>query len=71
VQLFTLIGLIAFADLIRQRGGAGPPGMGAPVAPPARPLPSGRGWRSARTAVYGAQAMTSPGPSSRTMERPA
>jgi hypothetical protein len=70
VQLFTLIGLIAVAEVIRRQGERGPP-RGAPVAPVAGHVPQGRGWRSMRTAAYGAQAMVGPGSGARSMERPA
>jgi O-antigen ligase len=57
VQMFTLVMLIAFAERIRQSGGAGPTAE-VPHAPPVPGHQTLRGWRSARSAAYGAHAMT-------------
>ncbi len=63
VQMFTIIMLIAFADTIRRAGGAGPPPV-LPHAPPAPGYGNHRGWRSARSAAYGVQAMAPVHPNS-------
>lgn len=59
VQMFTLVGLIAFADIVRRSGSIGPP-TNLPPPPPIRGRVPMRGWRSVRSAAYGAHTMVAP-----------
>ena len=54
VQMFTLVALVAFADLVKRTGRMAPTMESLPPPPPTRggrvPV---RGWRSARSAIHG------------------
>lgn len=54
VQLFTLVALIAFTEIVSRSGTLGPPSQQS-VSPRGSPRSRGgaRGWRTARTAFYG------------------
>lgn len=54
VQLFTLVALIAFTDIVSRSGTLGPPAMArVPEGGTPRSRGGARGWRTARTAFYG------------------
>ena len=64
VQLFTLVAMIAFTDIIRRTGGnVGPPASGPPP-PPVRGRVAVRGWRSARSAIHAAHVASATKPHS-------
>ncbi len=65
VQLFTLIALIAFAEMVSRRGSSGPPTLQAvPQNASTRSRRGTRGWRSARSAMFNMPVNSRPGPRS-------